>query len=744
MKKLIVFLFLALPAIAQTYPNQGFITSTQCVSVPATNQSSGGYAVSGTWTGTLTAYGVVGQGVPSSIGSATANGSYVVTLSGFTLFEVCGNSVSSGAAYVQLSASSGSGSSSGSISSGTIGGTLPAASSVAAGTLYQVTNGNSPGDCIVGSGSSLALCRSNGTTWQAIGDGGGGNVPGGTLVVTAIANGVKANTKFVFDAALSNSASVVTCPNNDCNFSAGDVGKIVFVTSLGNTGFNLFNTSTLLLPQGTITSLNSANSINVSTTSTGSCTSASNACLLVWGSDDTTALQNTWTQVKSTAPWCGMILLPAGRMLTQQPQFNGDASPSCLNGVGGSRVGFGIHGYDISSTMLMPTPNFAYSNCTGGTGSLACFFGVVDGVNISDLTVFGSGLNNAGASTYTGMYFAGNNNSFVHDVSCIGWGTTNANGLLIGMLFQAGTSEYERVENDGCGKYGVKVTGGGAAPSASFVHLVSQDTGAPLWVTATTYTTESIIESTIDQACLIGINNGATLYSVNDNIGEHLSGGNGVCVGAEPYAQGSTGGGFLFMTGSNVDVLANSGDGAIIVLGNSGNFADITGNRFAGSGSTHGVIDPFATGTYIIDGGGNKFLMTGTSLGYASSSGTWINFASATKAQVSTNWTLSAGWGTTATVSGCQGNAIVQTCTVTSNGTGQAANPTIAIVAPLDGPTTAYPYAPSCVATNVFGGTGALAAMQGTVAPTTTNSGTYQWTGTPVAASTYIVRVECN
>jgi hypothetical protein len=108
MKKLLLAFALLLAPLCyaqQPQTNQGFITSTQCVSVPSSGLSYGSYGVTGTWTGTLTAYGAVGQGATVSLGSQTANGSFVLGIGGYTLFEVCGNSVASGAAFVQVYAS---------------------------------------------------------------------------------------------------------------------------------------------------------------------------------------------------------------------------------------------------------------------------------------------------------------------------------------------------------------------------------------------------------------------------------------------------------------------------------------------------------------------------------------------------------------------------------------------------------------------------------------------------------------
>lgn len=69
---------------------------------------------------------------------------------------------------------------------------LPTAS-LSAGKIYAVVDGASIGDCTVGGGSSITLCRSNGTAWLPFGDGGSGGSGGmgdpganGIMVRTAL------------------------------------------------------------------------------------------------------------------------------------------------------------------------------------------------------------------------------------------------------------------------------------------------------------------------------------------------------------------------------------------------------------------------------------------------------------------------------------------------------------------------------------------------------------------------------
>lgn len=94
--------------------------------------------------------------------------------------------------------------------------------------------------------------------------------------------------------------------------------------------------------------------------------------------------------------------------------------------------------------------------------------------------------------------------------------------------------------------------------------------------------------------------------------------------------------------------------------------------------------------------------------------------------------TLSAGWGTTATVTGAKGVG-GQVCewTITSSGTGQAANPTI-----TDTLTNTLPSA-VLGTMDMHGGTGTFTMIDHTTLSTTVPVFTFN--GTPVAGSTYIV-----
>lgn len=89
------------------------ITSTQCAQIDTGQAGVAFIQITGTWSGTLQPKGAIAgqsafnlQMTPSTSGTAqstiTANGGYSTSVAGYSLFEVCGNTVSSGTAKVYL------------------------------------------------------------------------------------------------------------------------------------------------------------------------------------------------------------------------------------------------------------------------------------------------------------------------------------------------------------------------------------------------------------------------------------------------------------------------------------------------------------------------------------------------------------------------------------------------------------------------------------------------------------------
>lgn len=99
------------------------------------------------------------------------------------------------------------------------------------------------------------------------------------------------------------------------------------------------------------------------------------------------------------------------------------------------------------------------------------------------------------------------------------------------------------------------------------------------------------------------------------------------------------------------------------------------------------------------------------------------------------NFALSAGWGSTAAVSGVVGFDSVWQITVTPSGSGIALNPTVTLTF-ADG---AWPNPPVGVSKSI-GGTGGIA---DTIDATTTTAWTITFVGLPVSGSTYIFEGTC-
>ena len=265
----------------------------------------------------------------------------------------------------------------------------------------------------------------------------------------AASYGVLANTKFVTDATTSNTSQTVTCPNSDCAFVSGDVGKIVFGTTSATTG-------TVIVPQGTITAVNNANSIVVSIAATGSATATA---VLIWGSDDSAALTTAWA---ASSGACGTLVLPAGNMLVQSAQLISNTNPHC-NSIAPPWVAAGFYGVNVNGTIIIPTPNFNFSTCTGGSGHTC--FGGTPSARYHDFEIWGGGNSLSGVNLGGAVFLEIAQSTGLYQWNIEGWGaaSTNSTCLLIdstqsgdyqggvqscgyvGTVFAAGTGTF------GCG-----------------------------------------------------------------------------------------------------------------------------------------------------------------------------------------------------------------------------------------------------------------------------------------------------
>lgn len=540
------------------------------------------------------------------------------------------------------------------------------------------------------------------------------------------------DTQVVTDVTFVNTSSTITCPNSDCNFVAGDVGKIVFGVVPVSSSFAF---GPLVVPQGTILTVNTAQSITVSTTANASSTAGGT---LVWGSDDTADLAAAWTAAQAAG--CSLILPGVnaqsngpGIMLTSTGQFN-TVSNHCLQLQGNaSDLGAVISGTGSGTSFIGLVPNFSLTagSCPGST----CFGGWTNMQgqlrNVS-FTGFGNnGVLEPGcpASPYVG--FTNDNYFNLYDVQFIGFGSSCAN--LTALVTKGGFQMQRDVLDDGFGGgTGFECSNGNGQPCV-YDHCTAQD---QLSSTGQNFVIDGSGAVAITTNCVFGpsggasrgsyvsvlVNSGGTWRSRADGFTITATGVNGVQVRGAAY---------LFQ-----DNFTDTATGSSAVRVFDGGKVYARDTIF--SGATYGLECDNNTGgtNYFTDLGGNTFSGTQSInaqcqyFGSASITGT---------AQTAANITPSTGWGTSGAagngVSSVSGDSHSMQFTITAAGT-PTLNPTIAVVFP-----TAYLVAPTCQAQQI-GGTGIVSDLIQSTLPSTTGV-TFTWQATAVSGSTYIFTVKC-
>lgn len=593
--------------------------------------------------------------------------------------------------------------------------------------------------------------------------GGSSNTNPGNPYILATSYGVKADTQQVWDATITNTSQTVTCPNSDCNFTQKDVGKIVFGTNVASGGYTSQITSVVILPQGTITSINNANSIQVSVAATAS--SGAGLGVLIWGDDDTTALGAAWT---ATVASCSTLRLPGinqqgtgpAMMLIQSASFNiamagsgTGSNATCSLGTGGNRRGVGLVGADVNSTYIIPTPNFNFSTCTFGASAHACMFTTFDGVNLSNFTFWGAGVSNPGSvsSDYVTeinsaaiAFTATAGNSSINNVTFMGWGTNaSGTGFKACLRFDGGVTSTNYLTEDGCGQIGFEANNLLVLHNAqAFDNMV-----ANLYVVA-----GATVLSSANYFCCTGQGGGGdalvgvfgTYFSNGDSYGAAgignttISASNALNVGYLSAASTSlnASGGIAHVNNAVMSVSGNSGSGqGIFVCGTQGGTCPGANTLYLSNSSvTIGNSRAPLTlyGNYY-DLGGNTLVGTPS----VAASGVVFGAASITGTAVAANkLALSANWGTSAAVSALSGFNSPIKFTITNGSASVGAAPTVTYTFP-----TPYLQAPLwCTATQV-GGTNAT----GTFAAGTPSSTSvvFTYSLTPTINDTELVQVQC-
>lgn len=552
--------------------------------------------------------------------------------------------------------------------------------------------------------------------------------------------------QYNFNAVTSNGSKTITCAT--CNFvgsgTFSDVGKTVFVTNWAGTGFQSMTSAVVVMPEDTIATVNSATSITTTTqTATATVCNAGSACFIAWGHIDDTGMS---AADAANVAACSTLILPGlnrqgtgpAVMMLHAAHFNNNGN--CTIGTGAIRSGFGYKGKDISSTVLMATPNF-------NAASLP-FFSNADGPNIQDLTITGGGVSNPGVAfaAKTIMVMSPANNSASHHVSCVGWGANATNGIKYGIQLGGNSLEGFYIEEDGCGQTGIHKVNSTAAANQIDVHsLIAYDNSyGNVYVDGSNtfgganqpFNVFGGLYGNSNTGCVFSITGGATASLFGGNYGGGTGQGesNDICVGfaALPSGNVTTSGNTLFMDQSFLAMSGSAGSHFVFVNGATDSF-HMSGTTIAGTAAT-AILTAATAGGLIYDDGGNVITATGTLF---TGSGNMIGSASINSPCVAANFVTTSGWGTSSigTVSGDS-----HACVFTITGAGvPAAGPVLTYTFPV---TSSKPFyvAPRCTLTQT-GGTFAVLTNPAHVVTATSDAITFS--GTAVAAQTYTFVEAC-
>ena len=548
-----------------------------------------------------------------------------------------------------------------------------------------------------------------------VGSGGNGiAATAATGAVYATNYGVVADARWANDVKFTNGSGIVTWGGSDPPVQTSDVGKICFGTNYqGGTG--TYQAYTVIVTQGTITSVNvgaheETCSTNSSSTTTGT---------FVVGSNRRPRLLAAANAAFNTTGMCGTLILPAGGMLVDQGIGN-SATCQKVGVVQGDRPG-SVRGQGMRQSVIIPVPSFNFATCTGEANG--CFF-AVNGISLYDFSINGAGNCATGsgsnvAATYLGL------DAYQYNIDVDQWGCSDNN--VYGYSASGAVGSYAvNINSNAGGSVGLNV-GGGAIETTSNSYFCCNVLSA-VAVGASSYWTDyaSGFQASGCGAPFINIGGYASLnrsgftYSCNNTYGIHVQ--NGATVYYDPQGIG------FGMTGTTGSVaLAIEGGGTLYAR-----------NAPVAASGTSRAICELAVNAVAVDLGGNSWSGgAGNCLG-----GIVFGSASAARAaQVASNITASTGWGTSGAagngISSVNGQTMNEAFTVTAAGT-PSANPTIAVKFP-----TAFLVAPSvCYAVQV-GGTGALNTLTTSSGPTAT-AVTFTWNGTPVGSKTYIFNVVCS
>jgi hypothetical protein len=547
--------------------------------------------------------------------------------------------------------------------------------------------------------------------------GGTGN---GSSVITAgqllVTYGAKFNVSVVPDGSTTSSSNVVTCPS-DCKFLTGlypaQVG-MVFFANQGSGSSCLDNVPVTFggIPQTSILSVDSDTQIHV--VGNANATTTATACM-AWGTDDTTALNNAFA-----AGGCGVSLfLPGGKTFVSAPVFQQIAGCPSVAIAGTGYIGPRLFGSGVTNTYFIPVPNFQPSGCPSPGTSNGCFFSA----NISDIEnvqIWGLGTR-CTATAAVDLAFIGIATRAVN-FSGEGWCARGGGNNNIGVAINGATDVFSVGGSIFFGSVGVQVV---AAPVTVNNNSFTCNGFSVNGTSCVVITSASSVTSFANTVSGGVVEVAGVLSSSNDIIGGSAT-DSCLKIDASPAVVNLVANNKVCFPspGAGISPVFFNGSGGVLNIG--------MNNSLAGSSSTS--VFTGTAGSIINEGGMNNTYTNGGG-GIWNGTGSWFGDGNVTGvAQTSGNIGLTSGWGTS-TVGTVSGNTKYERWIITGAGT-PAANPVLTVTFPKP-----FVAVPVCVYSQEGGTFGVITNPAIT---TTATTATLTFAGTPVAAQTYTMVLQCS
>ena len=730
MRKLLLILFLMICASPPASAAIGNVTqgpfsyaplNVQDTSLCSSTSPSGSYLIqqfplntatavislNGTFSGTITVYLTANSGTTwTSAGTVSSTTPLSVVVAGYT--HLCADVTT--------------------YTSGIIGTTISSSLGISAtgggGGITQVAS--LPATCTPGVTGAVQLtvapyaiytCTAT-NTWTISGASAlqGGLIQGSNYLVSDPVHG-----QIITDGSWLNSSSTLNSAAM-AQWTSAIIGDIVFGTRSCTPGAgNPIDTIPVNVPLGTVTGVNTALQITVSTTTTSAV--ASGGCIFIGQAQDT-QMASISSAVAANTVICPTVILPAGVFaISSVPNFLEAQPTGCANNamvlaqLSGGQGGYLVKGQGPNSTIIVILPSLLPSGCTNGISSSACFV-VVPGGSWTNFQLTGLGNSLTGHSDGTKILFERDSYTGMRDMLLSGWGAGDTgvtswydeNGGGSNWTFESLVSQWgQEVSLDGsnivrnfqvqhlCGNTQVLDIGGTIQSQGGFLVYL-----------------DSLCNSAAGNRTMLDLTSASSYTSgVGDffRVSQGASSSNAMVVDATSSA-----------TLGPSTLLVNGVSSAGFALQNNGGIVHANGVTFTGGAGT-GVLN-YNSGSFFEDG---RIVATG-STHTVNNLSSWFRSVSASGTTLATsNIGLTSGWGTSS-VATATGDSHEGRFTIT--GAAGSAGPTLTLTFP-----TAYWVAPaSCVLfpTGANDSTDFSNVIAGT--PTTT-SVLFTFTGTSTAVT---------